>query len=120
MPGIDFRALRTTIDIAAVLDLLSFVPTRRCGNQLRGPCPLHRPGAPDRLLPGRRSFSVNLAKNAWRCFHCGRSGNQLDLWAEATGQPLYQAAIDLCAHVCQPVPRLPRHPANPQKSPRPS
>lgn len=115
MPPIDFRALRTAVNIATVLDLLAFVPTARRGNQLRGPCPVHRSALSD-----SRSFSANLAKNAWRCFHCRQSGNQLDLWAAATRQSLYQAASDLCAQLRQPVPRLPRHPANPQKSPRPS
>jgi DNA primase len=37
-----------------------------------------------------------LAKNAFRCFACGASGNQLDLWAQVQGLNLYEAAIDLC------------------------
>jgi DNA primase len=115
MLPIDFRALRAAVDIATVLDLLRFVPTRRRGAQVRGPCPLHGPP-----LLRSRSFSAHLGKNAWRCFHCRQSGNQLDLWAAATGQPLYQAAIDLCARLRHPVPRLPRHPGNPQKPRRPS
>lgn len=104
MAGIDFRAVRSEVGMDAVLRLLRFVPSRRRGEQLRGPCPVH--GSHRRES---RSFSVNLAKNAWRCFHCGLAGNQLDLWAAATGQPLHQAAIDLCEKLHRPIPRLPDH-----------
>lgn len=104
MAGIDFGALRCELGMDAVLRLLRFVPSRRHGEQLRGPCPVHGSRRPE-----SRSFSVNLAKNAWRSFHCSLAGNQLDLWAAATGQPLYQAAIDLCERLHRPVPRPP-HP----------
>ena len=107
MPGIDFRVLRSEVGMEAVLTLLGFVPWQRRGAQVRGPCPVHRPGS-----PRSRSFSANLAKNACRCFHCGLSGNQLDLWAAATRQPLYQAAIELCARLDRPTPGLGRPAAN--------
>ncbi len=41
MAGIDFRMLRCEVGIAKVLRLLGFVPSRRHGPQLRGPCPVH-------------------------------------------------------------------------------
>jgi len=105
MAGIDFRAVRSEVGMDAVLRLLRFVPSRRRGEQLRGPCPVHGSHRPE-----SRSFSVNLAKNAWRCFHCGLAGNQLDLWAAATGRTLYQATIDLCKKLDRPIPRLPDRP----------
>jgi DNA primase len=102
MAGIDFQALRRQIGMAAVLKLLGFAPARRQGSQVRGPCPVHQsPRAQN------ASFSANLARNAYRCFHCGSSGNQLDLWAAATRQPLHQAAIELCAKLDHPIPWLP-------------
>ncbi len=107
MPGIDFRLLRSEVGMEAVLTLLGFVPSQRHGAQVRGPCPVHRPAS-----PRSRSFSANLAKNACRCFRCGLSGNQLDLWAAATRQPLYQAAIELCARLDRPTPGLGRPAAN--------
>lgn len=103
MAHIDFRTLRAEVDLAAVLDLLGFIPSRRRGPQLRGPCPLHA-----QRRPRSRSFSANLEKNVYRCFHCGSKGNHLDLWAAATHQPLRHAAIDLCKKLHHPVPRLPR------------
>jgi DNA primase len=103
MAGIDFRTLRATVDIRTVLDLLGFVPASRRGDQLRGPCPVHKENH-----HASRCFSAHLTKQAYRCFRCGSSGNPLDLWASATGQPLHQAAIDLCERLRQPVPWLPR------------
>ena len=101
MAGIDFQSLRREIGMEAVLKLLGFVPARRYGNQVRGACPIHEAERPE-----SRSFSANLSRNAYRCFRCGSSGNQLDLWAAATGQPLHQAAIELCAQLNHPPPLL--------------
>jgi len=103
MAGIDYRVVRCEVGLEAVLDLLGFVPVQRCGGQVRGPCPLHEP-----RRPGSRSFSADMRKNAYHRFHCGSSGNQLDLWAAAIRQPLYQAAVALCEKLHRPVPRLSR------------
>lgn len=74
-----------------VLDLLQFTPVTRNGRQWRGGCPVHGSQSPQ-----SRSFSVNLAQNAYQCFSCGSKGNQLDLWSAATSQSLVDAAKDLC------------------------
>jgi DNA primase len=102
MPGIDYRALRCGIGLAAVLDLLAFAPQKRRGDQVRGPCPIHAP-----TQQAKQSFSAHLRRNAYRCFYCGSAGNQLDLCAAVTRQPLYQAAIELCEKLNHPVPWLP-------------
>ncbi len=102
MAAIDFRTLRREVGLDAVLKLLGFVPLQRRGGQVRGTCPLHTP-----KRPGSRSFSANIERNVYHCFHCGSSGNQLDLWTAATGQPLHQAAMELCAKLNRPVPRRP-------------
>ncbi len=99
MAGIDFRVLRCEVGLAEVLPLLGFVPSQRRGGQVRGPCPVHRSRS-----PRSRSFSAHLTKNVYYCFHCGSSGNPLDLWSAATRQPLYHAAIDLCEKLHRPVP----------------
>ena len=111
MAGVDFRAVRWRIGIAEVLDLLTFVPSHRRTAQVRGPCPVH-----GRHSPQSRSFSAHLEKNVYRCFHCRSAGNQLDLWAAATRQPIWEAAIDLCDKLHQPVPWLNRS-QNREKSP---
>jgi len=56
--------------------------------------------------PHGRSFSANLRKNMFRCFTCHAQGNQLDLWAAATQQELYDAAVDLCDQLSHEVPCL--------------
>ena len=115
MAGIDYRLLRGQVGIAAVLDLLGFVPLQRRGEQVRGPCPLY-PAACGRCPADHRCFSANLRRNAYRCFRCGSCGNQLDLWAAARGQPSYQAAIELCAKLNRPLPWLPSRGAGRTKS----
>lgn len=91
MPSINYRALRSSVTIEQVLELLEFVPSANMGNEVRGPCPIHRSKTPQ-----SRSFCANLARNAFQCFSCGAKGNQLDLWSQVRSMPLYEASIDLC------------------------
>jgi hypothetical protein len=100
-PAIDFDAIRAAIGIAAVLQLLGCRPAGSPGAQQRGPCPLHGSTAGT-----SRCFSANLEANCFHCFKCGRSGNALDLWAAATGQSPYDAAVDLCGRLNIPLPHL--------------
>lgn len=99
MPGIRFQEVRSLVSMAQVLDLLGFVPHERSGEEVRGSCPIH--SSPARKS---RSFSANLTKNAYRCFRCGSAGNHLDLYAAATDQSLFVAAVDLCGRVGCTVP----------------
>jgi DNA primase len=57
-----------------------------------------------------RCFSVHLTDQIFHCFKCGRSGNALDLWTQATRQTPYDAAIDLCQRLNIPLPTLPPFP----------
>jgi putative transposase len=100
-PTIDFAAVRSAVTIAAILGLLGFQPHTTHGAQQRGPCPLHGSTAAT-----SRCFSVNLRDQIFHCFKCGRSGNALDLWAQATRQTPYDAALDLCTRLNIPLPRL--------------
>ncbi len=98
VPGVDFQTVRARISMADVLRLPEFVPRSAEGDQVRGACPIH-----GSTSPRSRSFSANLRASAYRCFKCGSAGNQLDLWAAATNQPLYDAAIDLCEKLDVPI-----------------
>ena len=82
---------------------LGFEPTRCRGDQWCGRCPL--PGCPPSRNP---SFSVNVSMGRYYCHRCHRYGHQIELWAAATGLPLYPAAIDLCAALGQEVPWIQR------------
>ena len=95
MPSIDFRQLRATVKIAAVLELLGFVVVVRTGDQIRGDCPLHVSTNAGKS----RSFSAHLSRNTFPCIKCGASDNQLDLWAKATKLTVYEAAMNLCARL---------------------
>jgi DNA primase len=103
MPGIDYREARARLPLAEVLDLLGFVPRRRGGDQLRGPCPVHRSRS-----PASRSFAAHLGKGVWHCFGCGAGGNALDLWAAVTRQGVQAAVLDLCRRLGRDVPWLPQ------------
>jgi hypothetical protein len=101
-PAIDYAAVRAALTMAAVLDLLGFQARRARGAQQRGPCPLHGSTASTSTC-----FSVNLNQHTFHCFKCGRSGNPLDLWIQATRQTPYDAALDLCQRLHIPLPTLP-------------
>ena len=112
-PALDFAAIRAVVSIAAVLQLLGSELHRR-GAQHRGPCPLH-----GSTSGTSRCFSAHLDANTFHCFKCGRSGNALDLWAQASGQSIYDAAVDLCQRLNIPLPLLdaPQTPRNREEEP---
>ena len=101
---IDFAELRRRISMQQVLDLLQWRPASRSGCQLRGPCPVH--GSTNERS---RSFAVHVQKGVFRCFKpgCPAKGNQLDLYALATGLPILEAAHRLCQRLGTPPPLLP-------------
>ena len=99
-PSIDFTAVRAAITLAEVLALLRFVPNKTRGATQRGPCPVHGSQHPTRS----DCFSADLADNIWHCFKCHKGGNALDLWAAATRQNIYDAAVDLCRRLGRPLP----------------
>jgi DNA primase len=103
MPGIDFRRARSQVHLLEVLELIGFAPSGRRGQQLRGPCPVHRS-----RTPRSRSFGAHLGQGVWHCFRCGAGGNVLDLWMAVTHQDLHAAVIDLCTRLGRAVPWLPR------------
>ena len=103
MPGIDFRRARQEVRLTDVLSLLRFEPTARQGEQLRGPCPVHRS-----QTVGSRSFAAHVGKGVWQCLVCQTGGNALDLWECVTGQPLHTAVLDLYQRLGREVPWLHR------------
>ena len=92
--------------MAAVMRLLGFQANSSRGAQQRGPCPLH-----GSTSGTSRCFSANLEEHCFHCFKCVRSGNALDLWAQANRLSIYDAAINLCQRLGIPLPPLPVPPA---------
>jgi DNA primase len=103
MPGVHYSEVQSCVPMARVLELLGFVAHGATGDQLRGPCPVHRSQSPQ-----SRSFSVHLAQGMCRCFKCGFVGNQIQLWAALKGMTVYEAAVDLCQQAGVEVPWIKR------------
>src|SRR5438874_530315 len=99
MLRVRFPEVRSCVSMMQVLELLGCVAQEVSGDEVRGPCPVH-----GSTSPRSRSFSANVKKRVYRCFRCGSAGNHLELYAAATGQSLYAAALDLCQRVGCAVP----------------
>jgi putative transposase len=94
LPRVDIAAVRKNVTMEQVLRRLHWLDRLRGGAQRRGPCPVHdRDGGPER----GRTFSVNLPRGVFRCFHpqCQAHGNALDLWAAVHGLSIREAALNL-------------------------
>ena len=98
---IDFEELKRRIRLLDLLEGLGWTSTKGRGEQLRGPCPL--PACSTRngsdLKGAKRSFSVHVGKNVYRCFGCGSGGNVLDFWQTYSKKPLRESAIELVAQL---------------------
>jgi hypothetical protein len=99
MPGIHFAAVRSAIPRSDVLRLVGFVAWGRSGDQVRGPCPVHRSRS-----SASRSFSVSQRNPVYRSFTWGSLWNQLYLYGSATGLTVYEAAIAVCEQLHREIP----------------
>lgn len=108
MPLLDLRRARAEVRLSEVLELLGWQSRVRVGVQVRGSCPVH-----GSQRPTSRTFSAHLDRGVWHCFRCGASGNALDLWAQVTGQGIYEAVLDLYRRLGRAVPWL--EPTKPQR-----
>lgn len=90
--SVDYAYLRQQVTMEQVLSYLGhFSRLRGSGAERRGPCPLHGSASAK-----GRSFSVNLKKNVYKCFHAdGSQGNVIDFWRSLHHLPLYDAAVHL-------------------------
>ena len=88
---VDFKALKQTISMQMVLDHYKVQGLKRVGDELRGPCPIHKGATTS------RHFSVSLTKNAFKCFaqSCKARGNVLDFVAAMEHCTVRDAALKL-------------------------
>jgi hypothetical protein len=94
--SINYRQLRATLRIEAILSWMKWEASSQVGDQLRGPCPLCAASRVETPSPdSRREFSVNTQCNIYRCFRCGSGGNALDLWASYRKLSLYATAQEI-------------------------
>ena len=100
--SINYRQLRATVRISAILSWMQWEASSRVGDQHRGPCPLCTASRIEPPSPcARGEFSVNTRRNLYRCFRCGRGGNALDLWASYRKLSLNAAAQEIQARLSQ-------------------
>ncbi len=90
--SIDYTYLREQVTMEQVLSHIGHLQHLKGGGaERRGPCPLH-----GSQRDSSRTFSVNLTKNVYHCFHpeCSK-GNVLDFWQARQRLPLYESALHL-------------------------
>jgi DNA primase len=72
---VDFQAVKTAVPLLSVLTRYDLVKDlKQQGSELHGRCPIHQG-------QGKDSFRVNVRKNCFQCFSCGKHGNVLDFVA---------------------------------------
>ena len=88
---VDFKAIKAAVTMQMVLDHYKVLGLKRVGDELRGPCPIHK-GATN-----TKDLSVNLTKNAFKCFSdaCKARGNVLDFVAAMEKCEVRDAALKL-------------------------
>ncbi len=88
---VDFKAIKELVTMYMVLDHYHIEGLEQKGDELRGRCPIHGDSA------AGKCFSVNLSKNAFKCFFptCGAHGNVLDFVAAKEQCSVRDAALKL-------------------------
>ncbi|MCL7454085.1 MAG: CHC2 zinc finger domain-containing protein [Anaerolineae bacterium] len=79
---VDTKTLLERVDVAALIERDLGQPVRREGRWLKWTCPFHD----DRKTP-----SLGVAGNRWKCFGCGRSGDAIDWVREREGLSFQEA-----------------------------
>ena len=85
-PPLNFAAFKSQLSIAEVLRSHNWKERTSRGQQLRGPCPIHKGDETD------RSFAVHVGQNTYCCHSCQSKGNALDLLVALSDQSLHEAA----------------------------
>jgi len=86
---VDMRAVKEAVTMKMVLDHYGVNGLRQAGDQLRGPCPIHKG------KETARSFTAHLDTNTFNCFSCGSKGGVLHFVAEMENCGLKDAALML-------------------------
>lgn len=106
---VDFKAVKTSVSMAAVLQHYGVQGFKQHGAELRGRCPIHQG-------EGAESFHANTEKNAFQCFSCKAKGNVLDFVAAMEHCSVRDAGLKLQEwfglsgpqeKASRPTPRLP-------------
>jgi DNA primase len=83
---LNFREIKQSIPIEAVLGHYHWKYLRRRGDQVQGCCPIHRGQRAD-------AFNVDLRNNGFHCFSCQAHGGVMDLVVAMEHCSLRQAGL---------------------------
>jgi hypothetical protein len=83
---LNFREIKQSIPIEAVLGHYQWKYLRRRGDRVQGCCPIHRGQRTD-------AFNVDLRNNGFHCFSCQAHGGVLDLVVAMERCSLRQAGL---------------------------
>ena len=88
---VDFKMIKEAVDMQMVLDHYGIKGLTKSGDELRGSCPMHKGS------PRSKDFTVNVRKNAFKCFRvgCEARGNVLDFVAAMENCSVRDAALKL-------------------------
>jgi len=88
---VDFKKVKEAVDMQMVLDHYGITGLTKNGDELRGPCPIHKGSQRS------KDFTVNVRKNAFKCFskECVARGNTLDFVAIMEECSVREAALKL-------------------------
>ena len=85
---VDFQEVKRRVSFEQVLAHYQINSLQEEGQNLRGPCPLHKGEGP-------RAFHVSLEKSAFYCFSCKAKGNILDFASLMENCSIREAALKL-------------------------
>jgi hypothetical protein len=88
---VDFKEVKQAVSMQMVLDRYKITGLKKVGDELRGPCPIHKGAGQS------RHFCASLTKNAFQCFasDCKARGNVLDFVAAIENCTVRDAALKL-------------------------
>lgn len=87
---VDFKVVKEAVGMQMVLDHYGIKGLTKSGDELRGPCPIHQGSKRS------KDFTVNVRKNAFKCFSAGcERGNVLDFVAAMENCSVRDAALKL-------------------------
>jgi len=108
---VDTKALLDRVDLAALIEGDLGHPVRREGRWFKWICPFHD----DRKTP-----SLGVAGNRWKCFGCGRSGDAIDWLREREGLSFREACKQLDSIELAPIAGREAQPAQSSSSSPPA
>ncbi|MCX6878290.1 MAG: DNA primase [Verrucomicrobia bacterium] len=96
MSQISKESIEKVLAATDIVDLIgAYVPLKRAGPQFKANCPFHHEKTP--------SFSVNPARQTFKCFGCGKGGDAVSFVMEYENLPFVEAVRKLASRANIPL-----------------